>query len=69
VYGGGLMTISGNGTIIHHNCTDGVGYGLHTYDSSSSIHLVSPLTIETVSTKNDGGNHGGEGTIKTIDKN
>jgi len=63
---GGLMTIDGNGTTIHHNCTYG-GYGLRTYDSSSSIHLVSPLTIETISKNNGGGgNHGGRGTIKTI---
>ena len=35
----GLMTIDGNGTTIHHNCTDGIGwdYGLCTYNSSSSI--------------------------------
>ena len=46
------------------------GYGLHTgWGSFSSIHLVSPLTLETVSTNNDGGrNHGGNGTIKSVDK-
>ena len=72
---GGLMTIDGNGTTIHHNCTDGNSwdYGLDAYKSSSSIHLVSPLTLETVSTNNNGsggsgGSHGGNGTIKSVDK-
>jgi len=68
---GGLMTIDGNGTTIHHNCTDGrrCDYGLKTADSSSSIHLASSLTIETISKNNGGGgNHGDDGTIKAIDK-
>ena len=44
-------------------------YGLETYGSSSSIHLASPLTVETISKNNGGGgNHGGEGTIKLVDK-
>ena len=35
--------------------------------SSSSIHLVSPLTKESVSINNGGGgNYGGDGTIKTV---
>jgi len=66
---GGLMTIDGNGTTIHHNGTSGRSdcYGLKTVDSSSSIHLASSLTIETISKNNGGGgNHGGDGTIKTI---
>jgi len=64
VGGDGLMTIDGNGTTIHHNCT-----GLRTNSSSSSIHLASSLTIETISKNNGGGgNHGGEGTIKSIYK-
>jgi hypothetical protein len=65
----GLMTIDGNGTTIHHNCTVGISddYGLHAYNSSSSIHLASSLTIETISKNNGGGgNHGGGGTIKTM---
>ena len=47
---GGLMTIDGNGTTIHHNCTnaDSDDYGLDAYGSSSSIHLASSLTIETM---------------------
>ena len=66
VGGGGLMTIDGNGTTIHHNCTGGWSnyYGLFTHNSSSSIHLVSPLTIETISKNNGGGgNYGGKGSI------
>ena len=35
----------------------------------SSIHLASPLTIETISKNNGGGgNHGGDGTVKSVDK-
>ena len=62
------MTISGNATTIHHNVTSGssVYYGLHTNGSTSSIHLASSLTIETISKNNGGGNHGGRGTIKTL---
>ena len=68
---GGLMTIDGNGTTIHHNCTDGDSrhYGLCTGNSffHGSIHLASSLTIETISKNNGGGaNHGGQGTIKTL---
>ena len=66
---GGLMTIDGNGTTIHHNCASGrnSSYGLHTYDASSSIYLASSLTIETISQNNGGGgNYGGPGTIKKI---
>ena len=44
VKGGGLMTIDGDGTTIHHNCTMGCCYyGLHAFDSSSSIHLLYPI--------------------------
>jgi hypothetical protein len=70
VWGGGLMTIDGNGTTIHHNCTDGRSgdYGLDTGSTSSSIHLASSLTIETISKNNGGGgNHGGYGTIAIVD--
>ena len=55
--------------IIHNNVTGGASnqYGLRTYNSSSFIHLVSPLTKESVSIDNGGGgNCGGYGTIKTI---
>ena len=71
VNGDGLMTIEGNSTTIHLNCQHGDpnDYGLHTGSSSdSSIHLESPLTIETISTDNGGGgDYGGAGTIKTVD--
>jgi hypothetical protein len=68
---GGLMTIDGKDTTIHDNGTSGGGdnYGLKAWDSSSSIHLVSPLTKEMISTNNDGGSSGGPGTIQTITNN
>jgi len=72
VWNGGLMTIDGKGTTIHHNCTKGNSgdYGLHARGSSSSIHLASSLTIETISKNNGGdGNHGGPGTIQTVTNN
>jgi hypothetical protein len=65
----GLITMNGSGTSIHNNVTGGGGgrYGLYSSSSSSSIHLVSPLTKESVSINNSGGgNYGGKGTIKTI---
>ena len=63
------MSMNGNGTSINNNVTKGKSgsYGLYTYNSSSSIHLVSPLTKKSVSINNGGGgNYGGPGTIKTI---
>jgi hypothetical protein len=66
----GLLTMNGSGTSIHNNVTGGSSnyYGLDS-SSSSSIHLVSPLTKESVSINNGGGgNYGGSGTIKTIEK-
>ena len=69
VWDGGLMTIDGNATTIHHNGTGGGGYGLRTY-SFSSIHLVSPLTKEMISTNNHNGqNYSYSGTIQTITNN
>ena len=70
VVGDGLMTIDGKDTTIHHNCTNGScgSYGLNTWDSSSSIHFASSLTIETISKNNGGGgNYGGKGTIAVVD--
>ena len=65
----GLITMNGRGTSIHNNVTSGDSdyYGLST-NSSSSIHLVSPLTEESVSINNGGGGNYNidEGTIKTI---
>ena len=70
----GLMTIDGNGTTIHHNCTHislrPISYGLKAYDSYSSIHLSSSLTKERISTDNEADrDYGGRGTIKSVDKN
>jgi hypothetical protein len=65
----GLLTMNGSGTSIHNNVTSGSShsYGLYTCSSSSSIHLVSPLTKESVSINNGGGgNYKDNGTIKTI---
>ena len=70
VSAGGLMTIDGNATAIHHNgtCGQSSDYGLETDDSSSSIHLASSLNIETTVTNNGGGgNFGGDGTIAIVD--
>ena len=40
------------------------------YSSILAINLASSLTIETISKNNGGGgNHGGQGTIKTITNN
>jgi len=64
---GGLMTINGNATTIHHNGTNGGCYGLNTYNSSS-IHLVSPLTKEMISTNNHRGRNY-YGPIQTITNN
>ena len=63
----GLMTIEGKDTTIHRNCIGGNGFGLMA-NSFSSIHLVSPLTIETVSKNNyRNRNVGGQGTIAIVD--
>ena len=68
---GGCMIIDGSATTIHHNGTNGSSntYGLNpdSQYGSSSIHLKSPLTKESISTNNGGGgNCGGSGTFKTI---
>ena len=66
----GLITMNGNGTSIHNNVTGGTSYsyGLSTRFSSSSIHLVSPLTLESISTNNEGGgNYGDVGEIVIVD--
>ena len=57
------ITLSGQGTSIQGNGTKrNYGYGLNTYFSSSTIHIVHPLTLEQISTDNcDGG-----GTIKQV---
>jgi hypothetical protein len=54
---GASITLIGDKTTVHHNCTDGDSdtYGLKVYGSSSTIQLVSPLTKEIVSVDNGGG--------------
>ena len=64
------ITLSGKGTSIQGNVTKGNPneYGLRTSSSSSTIHLVHPLTKEEISTNNGGGgNWGGNGTIDQVD--
>ena len=68
---GGLITMNGSGTSIHNNVTGRGSYYSNMYGlkaiSFSSIHLVAPLTKESVSINNGGGgNYGGPGTIKSI---
>jgi hypothetical protein len=66
---GGLMTIDGNATAIHHNGKSEYGMWCGMYaTSSSSIHLVSPLIKEMISTNNHCGNNYC-GTIQTITNN
>ena len=73
VRNGGLITMTGSGTSIHNNVTGGdsdwYGLTINTYSSSSSaIHLVSPLTKESVSINNGGGgNYGGNGLVAIVD--
>jgi hypothetical protein len=64
-----LIELEGRQTKVDGNGTDGEGwnYGLKTSNTSSIIHLLFPLTKESVSTNNGGGgNYGGNGTIKTV---
>jgi len=65
-----LIELEGNQTKVDGNVTGGnpYCYGLKTVTSTSSIiHLLFPLTQESVSTNNHGGgNYGGGGTIETI---
>jgi len=70
---GASITLIGDKTTVHHNCTDGDSdtYGLKVYGSSSTIQLVSPLTKEIVSVDNGGGgnwgtNYADTNQIKTI---
>jgi hypothetical protein len=64
-----LIEVEGDQTKVDGNVTRGYGwhYGLSTYNTSSIIHLLFPLTKGSVSTNNGGGgNYGGRGTIKTV---
>jgi hypothetical protein len=60
----GIQTrVDGNGTRGH-----GGEYGLKTFNRSSIIHLLFPLTKESVSTNNGGsGNYSGRGRIETVE--
>jgi parallel beta-helix repeat protein len=72
VVNGGLMTIDGNATTVHRNGTRGRrdDYGLYAcVFSSSSIHLVSPLTKEMISTNNYRDRNYSGNTIQTIMNN
>jgi hypothetical protein len=62
-----LIELEGDQTKVHGNVTNGDEYGLQTSSTSSIIHLLFPLTKESVSTNNGGGrNYGGKGIIKTV---
>ena len=63
-----LIELEGDQTKVDGNVTSGRGfYGLHTFKTSSTIHLLFPLTKESVSTNNHGGrNYRGVGTIQTV---
>jgi hypothetical protein len=71
-----FIELEGDQTKVDGNVTSGKSdiYGLETdstsYFSLSIIHLLFPLTKESISTNNGGaGNYGGCGTIKTVDPN
>jgi hypothetical protein len=65
-----LIELEGSQTKVHGNVTDqNTGdYGLFIYDTSSRIHLLFPLTKESVSTDNHGGGNYGSfgGEIETV---
>ena len=64
-----LIELEGSQTKVDGNGTSGDGddYGLSTYSTSSIIHLLFPLTQESVSTNNnDGRNNNTRGIIKTV---
>jgi hypothetical protein len=64
------IEIEGEESRINNNCTNGESfyYGLDAHNSSSIIHLLSPLKKEDVSTNNNGGgNYDSEyGQIETV---
>ena len=65
-----LIELEGDQTKVDGNGTrgDSIHYGLTIYDTSSKIHLLFPLTKESVSTNNGvGGNYRSDvGTIQTV---
>jgi hypothetical protein len=58
-----LIELEGDQTKVEGNGTGGAGwhYGLGAYATSSIIHLLFPLTKESVSTNNHGGKNYSEG--------
>ena len=58
-----LIELEGDQTKVDGNVTDGYSdcYGLKTFNTSSIIHLLFPLTKESVSTNNHGGKNYSEG--------
>ena len=66
-----LIELEGSQTKVDGNVTSGNSsfYGLTTFATSSIIHLLFPLTKESVSTNNHGGGncHGPDVTMKTVD--
>jgi hypothetical protein len=67
--GNALIEMKGEQTNVDGNVTGGSSfdYGLTTYNTSSRIHLLFPLTKESISTNNHSGqNYGGFGTIDTV---
>ena len=70
-YENALIELEGSQTKVEGNGTGGYSdhYGLKTCGTSSTIHLLFPLTKESVSTNNHGGrNYGSDwgGTIETV---
>ena len=67
-----LIELEGDQTKVDGNGTRGIGseYGLQTYTTLSKIHLLFPLTKESVSTNNHNGQNYGSwndaGTIETV---
>ena len=63
-----LIELEGDQTKLDGNNTSGYGhYGLSTCDTSSIIHLLFPLTKESVFTNNQGGgNYNDRGAISTV---
>ena len=63
-----LIELEGDQTKVDGNGTSGRSfYGLKTSDTSSTIHLLFPLTKESVSTNNKNGmNFNDAGTIETV---
>jgi hypothetical protein len=64
----GLVELEGSQTKVDGNGAGAHTFGLYTCDTSAIIHLLFPLTKESVFTNNhDGRNYGGRGSIQTVD--